>query len=27
MFIAFRLNLSIMPLYNADFDADEMNIQ
>ena len=25
--IAFRLNLSVTPPYNADFDGDEMNMQ
>lgn len=24
---AFRLNLSVTPPYNADFDGDEMNMQ
>jgi hypothetical protein len=26
-FLASRLNLSVTPPYNADFDGDEMNIQ
>jgi DNA-directed RNA polymerase II subunit RPB1 len=26
-FSAFRLNLSVTPPYNADFDGDEMNMQ
>ena len=26
-FKAFRLNLSVTPPYNADFDGDEMNMQ
>lgn len=25
--LAFRLNLSVTPPYNADFDGDEMNMQ
>jgi DNA-directed RNA polymerase II subunit RPB1 len=27
MSAAFRLNLSVTPPYNADFDGDEMNMQ
>lgn len=26
-YLAFRLNLSVTPPYNADFDGDEMNMQ